>query len=38
MHLNTEDDLYYISNYSVWLDLQILIRTLWAVLLGKGAY
>jgi exopolysaccharide biosynthesis polyprenyl glycosylphosphotransferase len=38
MHLNTEDDLYYISNYSVWLDLQILVRTLWAVLLGKGAY
>ena len=38
MHLNTEDDLYYINNYSVWMDLQILARTLWIVLLGKGAY
>jgi len=38
MHLNTEDDLYYIKNYSLLLDLQILIRTIWAVLLGRGAY
>jgi exopolysaccharide biosynthesis polyprenyl glycosylphosphotransferase len=38
MHLHTEDDLYYINNYSLWLDIQILIRTLWTVLLGKGAY
>jgi len=38
MHLNTEDDLYYIKNYSLMLDLQILIRTIWAVLLGRGAY
>lgn len=38
MHLHTEDDLYYINHYSLWLDIQILIRTLWAVLLGKGAY
>ena len=38
MHLNTEDDLYYIQNYSLWLDIQILIRTAWTVLLGKGAY
>jgi exopolysaccharide biosynthesis polyprenyl glycosylphosphotransferase len=38
MHLNTEDDLYYIQNYSLWLDIQILIRTLWTVLLGRGAY
>ena len=38
MHLHTEDDLYYISHYSLWLDIQILIRTIWTVLLGKGAY
>jgi lipopolysaccharide/colanic/teichoic acid biosynthesis glycosyltransferase len=38
MHLHTEDDLYYIRNYSVWLDLQIIVRTIWVVLSGKGAY
>jgi exopolysaccharide biosynthesis polyprenyl glycosylphosphotransferase len=38
MHLHTEDDLYYIQNYSIWLDIQILIRTVWAVLIGKGSY
>ena len=38
MHLHTEDDLYYINNYSLWLDIQILIRTIWTVLLGKGAF
>jgi exopolysaccharide biosynthesis polyprenyl glycosylphosphotransferase len=38
MHLHTEDDLYYIQNYSIWLDLQILARTIWVVLVGKGSY
>jgi exopolysaccharide biosynthesis polyprenyl glycosylphosphotransferase len=38
MHLHTEDDLYYIQNYSIWLDLQILVRTFWVVLFGKGAF
>jgi lipopolysaccharide/colanic/teichoic acid biosynthesis glycosyltransferase len=38
MHLHTEDDLYYIQNYSIWLDLQIIFRTLWVVITGKGAY
>ena len=38
MHLNTEDDLYYISNYSPLLDMQILWRTVGVVLRGKGAY
>jgi len=38
MHLHTEDDLYYIQNYSVWLDLQILFRTLRIVLTGEGAF
>ena len=38
MHLHTEDDLYYINNYSIWLDLQILVRTAWVVVLGRGAF
>lgn len=38
MHLHTDQDLYYIQNYSLWLDLQILWRTLTIVLRGKGAY
>lgn len=38
MHLNTEQDLYYVENYSLWLDLQILWRTVSVVLRGKGAY
>ncbi len=38
MHLNPEDDLYYVYNYSLWLDIQILLRTPWAVLQGKGAF
>ena len=29
-------DLYYIDNYTIWLDFQILLRTLWVVLSGKG--
>jgi len=38
MHLHTEDDLYYVQHYSLWLDLQILLKTVWVVLRGKGAY
>jgi exopolysaccharide biosynthesis polyprenyl glycosylphosphotransferase len=38
MHLHTEDDLYYIQNYSIALDIQILAKTIWAVLRGRGAY
>jgi lipopolysaccharide/colanic/teichoic acid biosynthesis glycosyltransferase len=38
MHLHIEDDLYYIQNYSIWLDLQIIARTIWVVLIGRGAY
>lgn len=38
MHLHTEDDLYYIQHYSLWFDLQILLRTVIAVIKGEGAY
>ncbi|GAB4161313.1 MAG: sugar transferase [Candidatus Promineifilaceae bacterium] len=38
MHLHTEDDLYYVQNYSLWMDIYILLKTLWVVLRGKGAY
>jgi exopolysaccharide biosynthesis polyprenyl glycosylphosphotransferase len=38
MHLSTEDDLYYVYNYSPWLDILILLRTPLAVLSGKGAF
>jgi exopolysaccharide biosynthesis polyprenyl glycosylphosphotransferase len=38
MHLNTEDDLYYIRNYSLLLDIYILVKTIYVVLVGKGAF
>lgn len=38
MHLHTEDDLYYVQNYSIWLDIEILLKTIWITLRGKGAY
>jgi exopolysaccharide biosynthesis polyprenyl glycosylphosphotransferase len=38
MHINTEDDMYYIQNYSLWLDLRIIWKTFAAVLKGKGAF
>jgi exopolysaccharide biosynthesis polyprenyl glycosylphosphotransferase len=33
-----EDDLYYVQHYSLWLDMQILLRTVGAVISGRGAY
>ncbi len=30
-------DAYYVHNWSVWLDLVILTRTVWSVMLGRGA-
>jgi exopolysaccharide biosynthesis polyprenyl glycosylphosphotransferase len=38
MHLNTDDDLYYVYNYSLWLDITILLRTPIAVIRGQGAF
>lgn len=38
MHLFVEDDLYYVQNYSLLLDVRILLKTFWAVWRGKGAY
>lgn len=31
-------DAYYVRNWSVWLDVYILMRTVWVVLTGEGAY
>lgn len=31
-------DSYYIQNWSIWLDIWIVIKTIWVVLNGRGAY
>lgn len=38
MHLHTDEDLFYIRNYSLALDIQIILRTVLVVLTGRGAY
>lgn len=38
MQLNTEDDLYYVRNYSIWLDFLIILRTIITVFTRRGAY
>lgn len=38
MHLHSEDDLYYIQNYSLWLDIEILWKTIFVVAKGRGAF
>jgi exopolysaccharide biosynthesis polyprenyl glycosylphosphotransferase len=38
LQFHIEDDLYYVRNYSFWLDMQIVLRTLLAVISGRGAY
>ena len=38
MHQNTDDDLYYVYNYSLLLDIKILLRTPMVVIRGKGAF
>jgi lipopolysaccharide/colanic/teichoic acid biosynthesis glycosyltransferase len=31
-------DIAYVNNFSLWLDLKILFKTIWVVLTAKGAY
>jgi len=31
-------DAYYIENWSLWLDFQIFLKTIWVVIKGRGAY
>ncbi|MBP7045061.1 MAG: sugar transferase [Chloroflexi bacterium] len=38
MHLHSDDDIYYVQNYSLWMDFYILFKTPWVVLRGKGAF
>jgi exopolysaccharide biosynthesis polyprenyl glycosylphosphotransferase len=38
MQFNIEDDLYYVRHFSLWLDFQIILRTVLAVFSGRGAY
>jgi exopolysaccharide biosynthesis polyprenyl glycosylphosphotransferase len=38
MVLHSEEDLFYIQHYSLFLDIQILWRTMGAVFRGRGAY
>jgi len=36
LHENLEYDFYYIKNYSIWMDLSILVQTIPVILAGKG--
>ncbi|MFC1879152.1 sugar transferase [Chloroflexota bacterium] len=38
MHLNSQDDLYYVQHYSLLLDIFIIIKTLGVVVKGDGAF
>jgi exopolysaccharide biosynthesis polyprenyl glycosylphosphotransferase len=38
MHLNTKDDIYYVQHYSIWLDIQIMLKTILVVINRKGAF
>ncbi len=35
---HTEDDLFYVRNYSIWLDIRIILRTILTLISGRGAY
>ncbi len=34
----TAYDLWYVENWTIWLDIRIMLRTLWVVVSGKNAY
>lgn len=38
LHLHTQDDIFYVRNYSLWLDIKILLMTIKTVLTGRGAF
>lgn len=38
MRFHIEEDLYYVRHYSLWLDMQIIAKTVISVFTGKGAY
>ncbi len=38
MHMSISDDLYYVDNYSLWLDLWILLKTPSALWRARGAF
>lgn len=38
MHLHTEDDIYYVQHYSIFLDIYILMKTIIVVIKGQGAF
>jgi exopolysaccharide biosynthesis polyprenyl glycosylphosphotransferase len=38
MQQHTEDDLFYVCNYSIWLDIRIIFKTILALISGRGAY
>ncbi len=38
LHLHTQDDIFYVRNYSIWLDIRILLMTIKVVFTGRGAF
>jgi lipopolysaccharide/colanic/teichoic acid biosynthesis glycosyltransferase len=38
MQKRVELDLWYINNWSVWLDFSIIVRTIFVVFSGRNAY